>query len=182
MIELRKADKDSDTVKEIRSIFLEAFPREERPPFLFLLHRAKSDIVDFCGIFDGDKLVGFTYVVKNNGLVYLFFLAIKRESRGCGYGKEVMRLLIEKYRGCRFFLAREQLDESAENYQQRVTRRKFYEDCGLKDMPYRIREASVTYDVMGIGGVIDPEEYKEMINRYLGFLRHFVRMEFSQNH
>ena len=76
----------------------------------------------------------------------------------------------------RIFLAREQLDKSAENYAQRVSRRNFYLRCGFEDLPCCIKEGSVVYDVMGIGGIVTAEEYHKLIKPWAGFLLKIVDM------
>ena len=167
-MELRKIDVKSKDRKQIKKIYMEAFPAEERTPYWVLTKKAKKPTVDFYGIYDGDRLVGFTYIVKGNNLAYIFYLAIKKEERGHGYGGQVFQLLNDKYHGMRMILALEQMDEKADNYSQRLSRHRFYENCGLQDMPYQIQEASVVYDVMGTGSAIDPKEYGTLMKNYLG--------------
>lgn len=181
MIQFRPIDKYSKDKFKIKEIFIEAFPKEERPPYFFLQRKAKKSTVDFDGIYDGDKLVGLTYVVKDDVVAYLFFLAIKNEERGHGYGSQVMEALKERYNGKKLFLAREQLDPDASNYEQRLSRHRFYKKCGFQDMPYRLKEASVIFDVMGVGGRVEPDEYKKIMDDYLGpFVRLFVDMRFIE--
>lgn len=178
MVTLRKVESRSDR-KEIKKIFLEAFPPEERPPYRILCRKARKETVGFDGVYDGDKLVGMTYVVKGYGIAYVFFLAIKHEERGSGYGSQALKLLKEKYKDSRLFLALEQQDETAKNYSQRKKRHEFYQRCGLVDMPYRIKEGTVVYDVMGTGGEVSPDEYKRLIEDYLGkIMSRFVDMRF----
>ncbi len=174
MIELRETDSNISDYHEIKRICQEAFPKEERPPFCFLRLKARKRIVSFDGIYNGDKLVGFTYVIERNGIAYLFLFAIKKEERGNGYGSQVLKLLKEKYHDHRFFLALEQQDPDAVNYEQRKIRHDFYERCGLRDLPHQIKEASVIYDVMGMNGEIAPEEYGNMMKEYFGLLLYFL--------
>ena len=69
------------------------------------------------------------------------------------------------------------LDENAENFEQRVKRHEFYLKNGFSDLPIRIKEAGVTFDVMGIGGVIKKEEYDAMMDGFCGrLLRKLVKM------
>lgn len=117
-------------------------------------------------------------MVKGKGIAYLFFFAMKKEERGNGYGSDVMELLKKKYRNRRILLALEQQDQTAINSEQRKKRHDFYERCGFQDMKYQIKEASVIYDVMGIGGEVSPNEYRNMINDYLGVMKLLVNMKF----
>lgn len=58
MITLKKVDKKLKERNEIKKIFMEAFPPEERPPYWFLEMKAQKNFVDFDGIYDREKLVG----------------------------------------------------------------------------------------------------------------------------
>lgn len=168
MPELRPIPRNSEDAAAARRMFLEAFPREERPPFFLLERAAGKPAVDFDGIYDGGLLVGLAYTVRNDEAAYLFFFAIRKESRGHGYGGQALELLKERYRGRTLFLALECMDANAENYAQRLNRHRFYEKHGLRDMPCRIREAFMTYDVMGVGAAPDPGVYKNLMDGSVG--------------
>ncbi len=172
-----KVSKNMDIYAEIRKLYKQAFPANERAPFFLLMKKAGSAAADFWALYDGQKWVGIAYVVKYKQLAYLFYFAVKAEERGKGYGKTAIEALKKQYHGSRFFLALETLDKAADNYEQRVKRHSFYEKCGLSDMPYKLKEASVIYDIMGIGEAVEPEEYREMMELYVGkFLRRLIDM------
>ncbi len=165
--------------KRLKKLYISAFPKEERAPFWLMKRKALQGKAEFWEVTDGDIWVGLAYVVCYKDIAYLFYLAMDASLRGQGYGTKTMEALKEKYQDKRFFLALELLDETAENYTQRVHRHEFYKKCGLQDWPYRLKEASVIYAVMGIGNVVEPEEYKEMFDIYLGkWLRQRIDMRF----
>lgn len=110
-------------------------------------------------------------------MAYLFFFAIEPDKRGKGYGSKVLGKLKERYEGKRLFLAREQLDERSNNYGERVKRHEFYLHNGFEDLPCRIKEAWVIYDVMGTGGKVSAEEYDALISSWTGkWIRKIVDM------
>ena len=158
----------SKNLRKIKKLYKTAFPKDERAPFWLLTKRAKSDCADFWALYDGEEFIGMAYVVRYEALAYLFYLAIDDGKRGKGYGTKAITELKARYGGGKLFLALEQLDESAPNYEQRLKRHAFYESCGLHDLPHKIKEASVVYAVMGFGEAVEPEEYEEMMKRYLG--------------
>lgn len=161
----------------VKKLYLSAFPREERPPFYLLKSREKRGKGDFFVAKDGERFVGFSYVIPYLDTAYLYYFAIDEGLRGSGYGSAVLTELKRQYDGKRFYLAREMLDENAENFEQRVKRREFYLKNGFSDLPIRIKEAGVTFDVMGIGGVIKKEEYDAMMDGFCGrLLRKLVEM------
>ena len=178
-MELKRADKSD--YKKMKALYLEAFPADERAPFWLMWRKAQKNKAEVYSLMDGEKWVGLAYVVCHGDLAYLFYLAIERESRGKGYGSKAIACLKKKYEGRRLFLALETLDEKAENYEQRVKRHDFYKRCGLSDLPYHLKEASVIYSIMGVGGAVQPEEYQAMFDEYLGrFLRRLIDMRFVE--
>ncbi len=174
-MELIKVTKKLNTYCDIKKLYLQAFPKEERAPFSLLMRKANA--ADFFALYDNSKWVGLSYIVRRGQLAYIFYLAISPNERGKGYGSAAMKALIEYYKNCRLFLALEQLDKTADNYEQRLKRHAFYKSCGLSDLPYKIKEGGVVYSIMGVGGKVEPEEYRELIDSYLGwFLKRVVDM------
>ena len=167
-MQLVKVSKDIKEYKSIKNLYKKAFPIDERAPFWLLMRKANQSSADFWALYDEKEWIGIAYVVRYKQLAYIFYLAIAQEKRSKGYGEKVMNTLKDYYNGNRLFLALEALDETANNYEQRVKRHSFYEKCGLSDLPYKIKEAFVIYDIMGIGGIVEPEEYRGMIEHYLG--------------
>ncbi len=163
--------------KWLKGLYIRSFPAEERAPFFIVLNRVKRGTAEMLIAKENGVAVGFAYMVCNENLAYLFYLTVDDTKRGKGYGTAIISALREKYRGKRFFLAREQLDKSAENYAERVNRRNFYLKCGLEDLPCCIKEGTVTYDVMGIGGNVTAEEYHDLIKDWAGLLLKIVDMK-----
>lgn len=167
-MQLIRVKKNLKEYKQIKQLYQQAFPRNERAPFWLLMKKSKQPTVDFWALYDNENWLGIAYIVKGEHLAYLFYLAIKPEARGKGYGKKVIDILKERYYGSKFFLALETLDKTAPNYEQRVKRHSFYQKCGLSDMLYHIKEASVIYDIMGVGENVEPQEYRRLMQNYLG--------------
>lgn len=164
--------------KRIKKLYKEAFPADERAPLMLMKRRAAQRKADSWNMYDGDEWIGWTYVITYDSMAYIFYLAIDNAKRGRGYGTAALEAIREKYKKHRIFLALEQLDKEAENYEQRLGRHAFYEKNGLKDLPHKIREASVVYSVMGFDDEIKPEEYKTMLDAYTGkFFGMFLNTE-----
>ena len=176
-----KTVSDKKEYQLIEKIYVQSFPDNERAPMKLLKKRAGQGKADFLAIYDGKKIVGMAYIVCLRDLAYLFYIAVDPTERGKGYGTQTISALLERYRGKRFFLALEQLDETADNYTQRVKRHAFYTSCGMHDLPFKLKEGSVTFAAMGKrlsdkdsgeddDFTIRPEEYKELMRRYMGFI------------
>lgn len=172
-ITMKRVKSSLPEYKKIKRLYLTAFPPEERPSFFTVMSRAYREDVDFWGVYADGRWVGLAYVISMGDLSYLFYLAVSETQRGKGCGSAIMRTLKRMYEGQRLFLALEQLDESADNYEERVRRRQFYLKNGLKPINCRIREGSVTYDVMGTSDSPEPWEYRKMMREYLGKVMSF---------
>ena len=108
-------------------------------------------------------------------LAYLFYYAIDLSYRGKGYGTKALKKVMEIYKDYRLFLALEDWREESENKVQRIKRHNFYLNCGLHDLPYKLKEADVIFFIMGTGSAVEPEEYKALMNRYVSLLmKYFI--------
>ena len=165
-ITLKNAGK-TDALK-IKALYLSAFPPEERPPFFLMRYGARFGNGDMLSVYDGEEFVGFAYVVSDERAAYLFFFAIEERFRGKGYGSAVLLALKKRYAGKVLFLAREQLDERAENHPERVRRHRFYLKNGFSDLSVKIKEMTVIYDTMGFGGDIEPRAYARLMKKWCG--------------
>ena len=160
----------------LERLYTRAFPAEERFPFSLLKKRAISGKADFWNLVEGGEWVGMAYLVRKDDLVYLFYFAVDAEKRGLGHGTSAIKAMLEHYRGNRFFLALEDWLEECENPEERVKRHNFYLNCGLNDIPYKLKELTMTYRLMGVGGKVEPDEYKAMMGGYFGwFWKHFIK-------
>ena len=165
-IELRKAAPEE--YPRLKALYVSSFPKEERAPFRILRKRAEQGRADFWSLYDNDMPVGMAYVISHASLAYLFYFVVDPHMQDHGCGTETIRTLRKKYAGYNLFLALESLDPDADNNAQRIRRHRFYESCGLHDLPYYIKEASVTYSIMGTGDTVQPEEYRKLIRRFTG--------------
>lgn len=179
IITLKRINLFSKDYRKISRLYRTAFPVNERAPMWFMTMKSRNENVDFWGIYANGKWVGLAYVINEGSASYLFYLALSESMRGKGIGSRALQSLLIHYEGQRIFLALEQLDESADNFDERQKRREFYMKNGLKPLPLTIREATVTYDVMGTGNV-KPEEYESMMKKYLGAASRLVSMDITE--
>lgn len=162
----------------LMELYKEAFPKCERAPFFLLWRQYKRSIGDFLIARYDNEDIGFVYMIASGDLAYLSYLAIHKSYRGKGYGSLILSELKDIYAGKRIFLAREKLDEDADNYVQRQKRHEFYLKNGFKDLSCSIKEDRVVYDAMGVGGEVYSAEYDDMVNIWLGrFIKRFINWD-----
>ena len=172
-MELRRIQRSD--YSDIKAIYTDAFPADERAPFRLLRKRAEQGRADFWIISEKDKNIGLAYLVTYKDLAYLFYYAVAPSYRGKGYGTKALKAIIEAYKNYRLFLALEDWEKESDNKEQRIKRHSFYLNCGLHDLPYKLKEATVIFSIMGTGDAVEPEEYKALMNRYVSFpMRCFI--------
>lgn len=154
--------------RQIKRLFISAFPKEERPPFYALKRKLKTGEAKMCVAKDNGNFIGFIHLVCFKDLIYLFFFAIQDEFRGKGYGSKVIKTLIAQNPDKRIFLAREPLDDTADNNAQRISRRQFYMRNGFTDLPIHIVEADYVFDAMGVNCQISAKDYLDLMLNWGG--------------
>ena len=175
-MELRRANKND--YRSIKKLYISAFPRDERAPFFMLKKRAFQGKAEMLAAEENGEFIGFAYAITYRDMVYVFYLAVAKGKRGQGYGGKILGLLKKHFEGKALFLAREQLDDKAENIRERINRRNFYLANGFKDLPYRIREATVIYDLMSTDEEINIKDYNILIKDWAGpVLSRLVKLE-----
>lgn len=175
-MELRRTTtkKDFDMIK---SLYIEAFPKCERAPFFFIKQRAKDLRGECWNIEENGHFIGMAYVIGNSKLAYLFYFAISKEMRGKGYGSRALSLIMDKYKNKKLFLALEDWKEDCDNKLQRIKRHEFYENCGLIDLPYKLREVNMVYSVMGTKREVGTDNFRQLADDYLGrVICKFIKM------
>ena len=166
-IEFRETKNSAEENSWLKTVLTEAFPKDERPPFSFLRERMIEHVEWLIIIAEGEK-AGFVYLMSDDEQVYLFYLAMDRKMRGKYIGTQALLKLIERYPDKNFFLAIEPVDESLPDYQQRLKRKNFYLNCGLRETGQRVREGKVIFDILSTRGRVNPQKYEKMMADWLG--------------
>lgn len=167
---LEPLTKNANEFAKVKELYDGSFPKNERIPMNLLIWKAKKDFVDLLVIYEDDVFVGFTYLIIREDLTYVLYIAIDGNARSKGYGGRALAEIKEKYPGNRIILNIEVIDEAASNYEQRVTRRKFYTRNGYKGTSYLYRDRWGLYEVMIHGGKVNAEEFHALLKRFAGTL------------
>lgn len=160
--------KDRKKFKEVKKLYLSAFPKEELIPLFFLKKTAKTGDADFFALYEGSLFVGLFYLVHRDGLMYVFFFAIHESLRGKGYGSKALGELQKQFSDYRMILAIEEITEDCPNYAQRVKRKAFYLANGFQESRIKITENGVCYDMLTFGGEVHLKEYTKLMKDVFG--------------
>lgn len=157
-----RIEKNGPFYKEVRSLYESAFPEEERPPFDWHFQAKAGDEV--YAYAPGGEFVGLTILVQENGLLYVFFLAIEEKRRRKGYGGKILADIVSAYPDSRPFLFIEELDEKYPDYRQRIERSRFYLRQGWKLTEIKTNEFEAIYQMMCFGDAeVSLKEFHSMM-------------------
>ena len=165
MIEIKQIMPDSKDAEIVSGINDEAFPPSEHIDLKDMFRMNESLGAGVFGLYDAEKLVGFTWGVGNSRCVYIFFLAIDAQHRGRGYGTQAIDALFRFYSEKQVILDFEELDPAAENYAQRVRRKNFYLHCGFHETGRFTIMNDERFEVVCNGGSLDEEGFRDIIRR-----------------
>lgn len=118
--------------KQVRAVYEEAFPINEKVDFEQLFSGIFKDFVLY-GFFCDKKLVGFAHFLNHNDFIHLNYLAVRKGYRSQGIGSYIIKWLQKTFNNKAIVADIENLDEKAENKEQRFKRLKFYYKNGFKD-------------------------------------------------
>lgn len=157
--------------KKVIKLYNEAFPKEERIPIWILKRLIRKNKAHFYGIYDNEKFIGLIYNIYYKDIVFVFYLAIDKETRGQGYGSKILEFIKQTYTKHRIILCIEQMDKNSNNYEQRKKRKEFYIKNGFKDANYSVKEKGVLYDMLYYNEddkTVEIQEFKELMKNYFG--------------
>ena len=154
------------TCREVKRLYLSAFPAEERYPFgrLWLLSALKSRVA-LRAYGDGDAFCGFTLTVDSGKYLYISFIAVAPEVRSRGYGAQMLELLRQGYPERALLVEVEAPEETSPNCGQRVRRIDFYRKNGFHDLDRTITGRGVTYALLSTDTDFDREAYWKIFDQ-----------------
>lgn len=162
-INFRKLSAESDDVRVFSRINDEAFPPSERMSMEEILDFASTTNTDALGVYDGAQPVGFIVILKNDRCGYVYFYAIDSRLRSKGYGSAALKKLNDEYKSIQITLDFEVLDENADNYAQRLRRRRFYLRNGFHETGRYTMLGDERFEVVCNGGELDAEGLKALL-------------------
>ncbi|MCD7949514.1 MAG: GNAT family N-acetyltransferase [Erysipelotrichaceae bacterium] len=167
-------DKNYPNLNDIKQLYHEAFPRNERAPFRSLMKRLNQQ-TDFLAFYDEDLFVGFTYLVTMHDLTYLFYFVVDEPLRNKGYGSTILTYL-EKHYAC-IFIDIEVIDANAPNYNQRLRRKEFYLRNGFKETGLGYSFFKVDYEILACGEGFNSHHAHQL---FYDFTHGLMNIEFTK--
>lgn len=159
---------DKKNSNRIESLYESAFPKSERAPFWFLRCKARQSNTFSNSLYDNETWIGLMYTFEYGGIILVLYFAIDASCRSGGYGSKVLTALKEDHPDKRIVLTIESIDEQADNYEQRVKRKSFYEKNGFTSAGVIVEGLGQPFEMLISGGSITPEETRNVYSSFLG--------------
>ena len=156
--------------KEIKEIYNEAFPKAERKPFFTVRRSVNKGKALLLTAMENEVLQGFVMVIPYKNMVMVDYLAVSSKIRSHGIGSKIMQEVCKRFSDKKIVLLIEQLDNTAENKEQRIARRKFYFKNGFTSSNIYITGRSGNMEVLNFGGTVSVQEYMGLQQYTLGKL------------
>ena len=158
----------SETLNEIpgrvQTLYDSSFPDEERIPYANLERTfgAGGELVSFS---DDSGFIGFCYSFEHDGVVFLVYIATVPQSRGKGYGGQMLDAIRSMKAGRTVFLVLEGSD-SDDPSDIRNRRRAFYLRNGCTDTGFRVLSDDVYFDSMFVQGSCPEKTVDDTVRFY----------------
>ncbi len=162
--EIIKIAPDSKDLPVFDRINTDAFPPYERMEISEMLALSESPWGELLGIYEEGKPIGLALIAKNSACGYIYYLAVSKEMRNKGYGSLALGKLRQMYSDIQLTLDFEELNENAENYPLRVSRKAFYLRNGFHETGRYTILNNERFEVVCTGGVLKEEALKDLIH------------------
>ena len=154
--------------KFILDLYLEAFPPEERKQFSMIERKAAMGSMEILVLREGKRRIGLAIMAFEDDLVLLDYFAIAPEYRGMGYGTDAVLLLRELYSDRQFFLEIEEPVDGAPNRDERLRRKKFYLQNGMKETGIKVLLFGVDMELLCSEPVLMFEKCERLYRELFG--------------
>ena len=159
-MEFRKI-KGNNNCEDVIKLYIDSFPEAERVPFDDLFTGVFAPF-EFVCLYDGDKIVGMLHYNNADNFVHCNYLAVSKEYQDQGNGSRILSWVKENYPGKSLVVDIEELDDTADNRENRIRRKSFYERNGFVQGDYVFDWEGVFMTYMHCGDV-DAEEFMSYI-------------------
>ena len=95
-MEIIKVNRDFEQIAKIEEIYNYSFPENERLAFSDILDKKAPDS-SLYAFFDGEKLVGFSYISCFGDIAYIIYLAIDKNERNKNFGSVALSEIDKLY-------------------------------------------------------------------------------------
>lgn len=153
---------------DIKDIYMEAFPKQERKPSFAVRHSVKTGKAKLLTAVEDGALLGFIMAIPYGGTVLVDYLAVSDKIRSRGTGSRLLQEVCKRFTRKTIVLLIEKPDACAENNAQRIARRRFYLKNGFTSSNIFITGHSGNMEILNYGRMVSVPEYMDLQRYALG--------------
>lgn len=150
----------------IYKLYQISFPRSEKKPFSKIVSTHKRGITDVWYLEENNEFIGMAITINGDDLILLDYFAVAKKKRGQGIGSRILKKLQEHYHEKGILLEIERTDMKADNLDERIRRKQFYQANNFVPMDFRIKFFGVDMEVMGYNCKVNYKEYHNFYRFY----------------
>ena len=151
---------------DVKDIYFDSFPKNERMPFLMMVAMSKLWNTEFLGFYDGDTLCGFVYLAHNSKIVFVMFFAVDKTLRSKGYGSAILQDIQNKYPDKKIIISIEPCDNDAPDMELRTRRKDFYMRNGYHETGYMMKLNGIVQEIIISKGEFDKKKFRTFLAVY----------------
>lgn len=152
--------------KDVKKIYVDSFPKEERMPFPMMVLLTKITHTDFLAFYDKGTLCGFIYSANIKNITFIMFFAVDKRIRSKGYGSKILEEMQRLYPDSKIVISIERCDVDAKNINDRIRRKNFYLKNGYIDTGYLIELSKIEQEIIIKNGIFDKDELYNFFVKY----------------
>ena len=147
-----------------QQLYQQAFAAEDRFPFWSLRLFSLRAAIRFDAIADkGNQPIGFVYLIRGEGLLFVLYFAVDAQCRSQSYGSRIIVALEQQYPSDTIVLDIRAPDAAAADALQRQKRLDFYLRNGFQIAPYQWVEEAERYAVLYKGNSFNPQSFATLL-------------------
>ncbi len=162
----------------------EDFPEAEIKPLEVILKAIDNDIYEPLGLFDDDKIIGYTFLAKLGNDYLVDYLAVYVDSRNSGAGSNMVQLLADYLKEAGNIIGEVEDPDHATDADEKdiqIRRLNFYMRNGCTDTGLRVKCFGVPFRIFRVGQK-QGENHDELWEMYQEFYRRVLPKEmFEKN-
>lgn len=167
MLRSVRVSQNSKDLQEIHRLYDASFPDDERIPWKRIFSML-SGTRRMYAWYDGSLFVGLSYLFIHKNIAYLGYLAVEEHMRAHGYGTQILQSTLSALPEYKIVIDIEIVDEEADNYAERLSRRNFYLHNGFESTGVGYYFYNVDYELLSANGKVSAQEYLDLILEHWG--------------
>ncbi len=156
-------------LRQIKRLYKNSFPRNERKSFRRLLRARKKGTAEILAAVDENgSFCGHAIFVLYGDLVLLDYFAVCPERRDQGIGSVLMQQIQERFSDKKLFLEIELPDPKNDASGVKQRRKEFYLRCGMSETGLRVKLFGVDLEILSFRCGISFAEYLDLYRKMAG--------------